>query len=250
MVNRFFRAWNSGAFQNWKTCWRSATGSQPRNTLMEFDRGTEESARYLRASRSAFWQEIFAAESAYLLAHLQPGDCILSVGCGPAHIEGGLSEKGFFVVGMDVSLDALAGGPTTLRAVVGDAEKMPFAAAAFDVALFIVSLQFMKNVGQVVAETARVLKPEGRIIAMLLNPASVFFREKQAEPESYLHRIRHVGLHELEFAIKERFTTQGEFFLGIDGSRIFPCTDSEMAALYVIRGAKAQVPQMRSTSCP
>ena len=78
-----------------------------------------------------------------------------------------------------------------------------FAAGVFAVALFIVSLQFMKNVRQAVDETARVLK----IIAMLLNPVSIFYLKKQAESDSYVHRIRHADPYELGSAIKEQFAT-------------------------------------------
>lgn len=201
--------------------------------------GAEDSQRYLRACRSKFWSQVFAAESEYLLQHLHPGDKILSVGCGPAHIEGGLGEKGFFVVGMDISHGALAVAPGALKPILACAEKMPFADAAFDVVLFIVSLQFVENEWQAVAETARVLRPGGRIVAMLLNPASAFYRRKQTETDSYVHGIRHIDLCELESAIAERFETRSEFILGIDGPRIFPSTDPETAALYVVRGIRA-----------
>jgi ubiquinone/menaquinone biosynthesis C-methylase UbiE len=201
-----------------------------------------ESSRYLRSCRSAFWRQVFAAELDYLLQCLRRGDEILSVGCGPAIIEGGLNERGFAVVGLDVSREAIACAPDALRTAVAPAEDMPFADAAFDVVLFIASLQFIEDYRQALSEAARVLKPGGRLIAMLLNPASIFFKRKQAETGSYVRKIRHTDLSEMESAIEERFETRGEFFLGIADEGIFPSSDPETAALYVIQGTKKQAP--------
>jgi ubiquinone/menaquinone biosynthesis C-methylase UbiE len=201
-----------------------------------------ESARYLQACQNPFWQQVFAAELDYLRQHLRPGDEILSVGCGPALIERGLAEYGFAVTGLDVSPQTIAGAPETLRTVVAPAEQLPFAAASFDVVLFIVSLQFVENDRQALSEARRVLRPGGRIIAMLLNPASAFFRRKQAQADSYLRRIRHTDLHQLESTMAEGFEVQGEYFLGIADQRIFLSHDPGAAALYVIRGIKALAP--------
>lgn len=191
---------------------------------------------YLQACQNPFWQQVFAAEVDYLRQHLRPGDEILSVGCGPALIERGLAEYGFAVTGLDVSPQMIAGAPDTLRTVVAPAEQLPFADAAFDVVLFIVSLQFVENYRQALSEAKRVLRPGGRMIAMLLNPASAFFKKKQIETDSYVRRIRHTDLHELETAIAEGFEVQGEFFLGIADHRVFPSREPETAALYVVQG--------------
>ena len=196
------------------------------------------SADYLRSCRSDFWREVFAAELDYLLQRLRPGDEVLSVGCGPAIIEGGLSAHGFAVLGLDVSQEAIACAPDSVRTIVAPAEKMPLADADFDVVLFIASLQFIENYRQALSETRRVLRPGGRVIAMLLNPASAFFKRKQAEPDSYVRWIRHNDLHKLEAAVAEGFEVQGEFFLGIADDRIFPSRDPETSALYVVEGIK------------
>jgi SAM-dependent methyltransferase len=198
-----------------------------------------EAAGYLRACQNPFWQQVFAAELDYLRQHLRPGDEILSVGCGPALIERGLMEHGFAVVALDVSPEAIAGAPDILRTIVAPAEKLPFADAAFDVVLFIVSLQFVENDRQALSEARRVLRPGGRMIAMLLNPASAFFKRKQAEGDSYVGRIRHTDLHELESVSAEGFEVQGEFFLGIADNRVFSSREPGTAALYVIQGIKA-----------
>ena len=197
-----------------------------------------EAARYRAACEKSFWQAVFAAELEYLLCHLRPGDAILSVGCGPATIEGALLERGFSVVGLDVSAQALEGAPDRLRTVAARAEEMPFAAASFDVVIAIVSLQFIDDYQAAIAKIAQVLRPGGRVIIMLLNPRSRFFRSKQAEPDSYVRKIRHTNLAQLERELSGHFALEGEYFLGVDGTEIFPSQDPETAALYVLRGVR------------
>lgn len=134
------------------------------------------------------------------------------------------------MVGLDVAREAIAGAPDTLRTVVAPAEKLPFADAAFDVVLFIVSLQFVENYRQALSEARRVLRPGGRMIAMLLDPTSSFFKRKHAEADCYVRRIRHTDLHELESAVAEGFEIQGGFFLSIADQRVFPSREPETAA--------------------
>lgn len=193
---------------------------------------------YLRSCNSQFWQKVFAAELAYLRQHLQLGDEILSVGCGPALIESGLNEYGFSVVGLDVSQDAIACSPDAVRTVVASAEKMPFSDSSFDVVLYIVSLQFIENYRQALLETMRVLRPEGKVIVMLLNPDSAFFQQKHAEDGSYVRNIRHTDVHVLELALEEGFEVQSEYFLGIADEQVFPSSEPKTASLYVMQGIK------------
>lgn len=197
-----------------------------------------ETDRYLHACKKPFWRQVFAAECDYLRQHLLPEDKILSVGCGPAIIESCLVEHGFSVVGLDVSQEVIACAPDTLRTLVADAEKMPFDAEKFDVVLFIVSLQFIGNYQQALQEAARVLKPSGRVIAMLLNTGSAFFKEKQEQADSYVRHIKHSSTTELEAAGAECFAIQGEYFLGISDEGIFPSHDPMTAALYILLGQK------------
>jgi ubiquinone/menaquinone biosynthesis C-methylase UbiE len=199
---------------------------------------TDETVRYLKSCRSEFWRKVFEAELGYLLKQLAPGDEVLSVGCGPAHIESGLVDHGFMVVGLDVSREALACAPDSVRAVAASAEEMPFPDASFDVVLYIASLQFIENYRKALERTAQVLKPGGRLIAMLLNPASEFFNARYATADSYVHKLRHADLQEVELAAVKWFDTQGEYFLGVDGEELVDSTDPAFAALYVIKGIK------------
>ncbi len=203
---------------------------------------TDEAVRYRAACESAFWQKVFAAELAYLLPHLRPDDRIISVGCGPAILEGALAGQGFNVVGLDVSQEALCCAPDRVRTVVGSAEAMPFADASGDLVLFIASLQFIGDYRAALREAARVLKPDGRLIALLLNPASSFFKARYGNETSYVRKLKHTDLLAIEQAAADWFDTQGEYFLGILGDELCASVDPATAALYVLRGTKRDQP--------
>ncbi|MDD3250831.1 MAG: class I SAM-dependent methyltransferase, partial [Smithellaceae bacterium] len=136
----------------------------------------EEAKRYAKTCQEDFWQKVFRAETDYLTARLEGCRDILSVGCGPAIIEGELIRKGFRLTGLDVSAEALACAPDGLRTVTGRAEDMPFPDNSFDAVIFVASLQFIADYRSAFARTSAVLRPDGKMIAMLLNPESAFFR--------------------------------------------------------------------------
>jgi ubiquinone/menaquinone biosynthesis C-methylase UbiE len=196
----------------------------------------QETQRYLASCGSPFWQRVFAAELEYLLQYLKPADDILSVGCGPATIESRLAAMGFRVTGLDVSREALSCAPDAIRTVAGSAEEMPFAEASFDVVVYIASLQFVTNYQQALARTAQVLRPDGRVIALLLNPDSCFFKERHADTGSYVRNLKHADLQAIERAMMQFFDVRGEYALGLAGDTIIDRQTADTAALYVLHG--------------
>jgi len=194
--------------------------------------------RYLQACKTDFWKEVFKAELGYILQELKGAMDVLSVGCGPAIIETGLSEHGFKVTGLDVSKEALEQAPDSIRTVVGSAENMDFADSCFDAVIYVASLQFIREYKEAIKETTRVLRPKGGILVMLLNPASEFFKEKAGDRRSYVSRIKHTNLKEIERTIAELFFVQTEYFLGIKGTQIFQNRNPKLAVLYIVKGKK------------
>jgi ubiquinone/menaquinone biosynthesis C-methylase UbiE len=202
--------------------------------------GAEEIRRYVQTCREEFWQKVFRREGAYLATHLEGLKDILSVGCGPAIIEGELLERGFQVTGLDVSAEALACAPDALRGVVGRAEQMPFDDASFDAVIFVASLQFVEDYRLALARAEAVLRPEGKMIAMLLNTESVFFKAMKLDPQSYMHHIRHTDLKAVENEASRYFELHTEYYLGIRGEDVFESESPEEAALYILRGRKTK----------
>jgi ubiquinone/menaquinone biosynthesis C-methylase UbiE len=191
---------------------------------------------YLQSCKSEFWKDVFEAELDYILHQLKGAEDVLSVGCGPAVIEAGLAEYGFNITGLDISKEALAQAPDNIRTVAGSAESMKFADSSFDAVVFVASLQFIEKYTQAVKEAARVLRPDGKLLVMLLNPQSEFFKEKIKNPDSYVNKIKHTDLKEIEGTVAKYFSVKTEYFLGIKGTEIFQSRDSNTASLYVIKG--------------
>ena len=192
----------------------------------------------MQSCRTEFWKKVFEAELHYILQELKGTKDILSVGCGPAIIESGLSEHGFNITGLDISKEALDQAPDSIRTVVGSAGNMNFTDSSFDAAIYAASLQFIEKYKETIKQTARVLRPGGKLLAMLLNPQSQFFKEKTSNPTSYISKIKHTDLKEIERTIAERFSVKTEYFLGIKGQQIFESQQPNLASLYVIKGKK------------
>jgi len=196
--------------------------------------------KYLQSCKTEFWKKVFKAELDYILNHLKGAKDILSVGCGPAIIEAGLAEHGFNVTGLDISKEALDQAPNSIRTVAGKAENMDFEDCFFDVVIYVASLQFIEKYKEAIKQTARVLRPAGRILAMLLNPESEFFKERTKNLTSYVNKIKHADLKEIERTIAEYFAVKTEYFLGIKGQDTFETRNPNLASLYVIKGTKKE----------
>ena len=192
----------------------------------------------MQSCKTEFWKKVFEAELHYILRELKGTKDVLSVGCGPAIIEAGLSEHGFNVTGLDISKEALDQARDSIRTVAGSAENMDFADSSFDAAIYIASVQFIEKYKEAIKQTARVLKTNGKFLAMLLNPESDFFKEKARNPDSYINKIKHTDLKEIERTVAEHFSVKTEFFLGIKGQEIFESQQPNLASLYVIKGKK------------
>ena len=102
------------------------------------------------------------------LAGLRPATAALDVGCGAGATVALLTDRfGLRVTGVDASdaqvRRARAARPD-LEFVCGRAEALPFAAGAFDAALCECVLSTVGERGRVLAETARVLAPNGVLL--------------------------------------------------------------------------------------
>jgi SAM-dependent methyltransferase len=192
--------------------------------------------RYRQSCRTEFWQEIFRAEVDYLLQQLEGTKDVLSIGCGPAIIERSLNEHGFHITGLDVSREALNRAPDGVRMVLAPAENMPLPKSSFDAVIYVASLQFIADYRKAIEEAARVLRPDGKVIVMLLNPQSTFFKDRFRDPGSYVSKIRHTDLKAMEDVIVGSFAVRTEYFLGVKDNEVFESANAADAALYVILG--------------
>jgi ubiquinone/menaquinone biosynthesis C-methylase UbiE len=86
-------------------------------------------------------------------------------------------------------------------------------------------------------EAARVLRRNGRMVVMMLNPESDFYKERISRDASYVARIRHSNIDEMEKAARSFFEVDAEFFLGVEDGRIFE-NRTDKAVLKILNGIK------------
>jgi demethylmenaquinone methyltransferase/2-methoxy-6-polyprenyl-1,4-benzoquinol methylase len=97
------------------------------------------------------------------LLGLAPGSRVGDLACGTGDLARLLGEQGYPVVGLDLSAGMLAQARTTSPLVLADAAQMPLASGALDGVVSGFALRNFSDLDQVLRETARVVRPYGRV---------------------------------------------------------------------------------------
>ncbi len=102
-----------------------------------------------------------------------PGHLTLDLGCGEGRLSRRLGELGHRVVGVDASPTLVSFAvrhDNAEPAVLGDAAALPFGDEAFDLVVASMCLHDIDDLPGALRETARVLKPPGRLCAAIPHP--------------------------------------------------------------------------------
>ena len=110
------------------------------------------------------------------LLNVKPGEPVVDVACGQGALCRLLHEKGAEVTGVDAAAELIAAarqrGPEAVRYHVADARELSFlppdgvAAAAC-----VLAIQNIQPIGPVFAGVARLLRPGGRFVIVMMHPA-------------------------------------------------------------------------------
>src|SRR4030043_528295 len=102
--------------------------------------------------------------------------------------------------------------------VLGNSEQMNFKDSTFDAVFAVATLEFLDDYQKAIKEIARVTKQHGKVLAMMLNPESEYFRRELKKPGDYFRRIKHTDLREIRDYISQFFViSKDDYFLGIRG---------------------------------
>jgi len=124
---------------------------------------------------------------------------VLEVGVGTGRYSVPLTERGFEMTGLDISLEMmkLARSKGLTRLVQGDLHQLPFKDGSFDASLIIHVLQLVPDPFLALCELARVTS--GKVVALLPERPSFASQER----ESFRKRYREIAA-ELGYEIRPR----------------------------------------------
>ena len=138
----------------------------------------------LKNLRTNWWNDAFA-EFLEETLRPKPGRRILDVGCGIGTADASLARlrmSQLRLVGVDLSLehvtialDAARGMNARVGYACADACRLPFGAGVFDSTFCVAVLQHIRDIGQALAEFARVTRPGGRILVVEPDNASPYW---------------------------------------------------------------------------
>lgn len=193
--------------------------------------------KFARFYESCLGKKILRAEVNYLKNELKDRKRILDIGCGIGVFEEMM--PGLNIVGLDNSEAMLeeARKRSDKKFVLGDAQDLDFTNQSFDAMFMVTTLEFVENYKKAVEEAARVLVSKGKLVVMMLNPESEYFKSHVSKENSYFRRIRHTNLKDVKNYISKFFDASEEYFLEIKNQEVFT-TNKKASALYVAKGIK------------
>ena len=107
----------------------------------------------------------------YVVARqLSPSCTVLDVACGEGYGAALVAETAGRVVGVDLSVDAIAhaksryGHQENPEFVVASCDKLPFPDASFDLAISFETIEHIETQKEFVSELLRVLRPDGVLV--------------------------------------------------------------------------------------
>jgi ubiquinone/menaquinone biosynthesis C-methylase UbiE len=128
---------------------------------------------YARWRSSRLGQITDALEQQLLFALIDPvaGKTVLDVGCGDGELGLEMVRRGAIVTALDADPAMIAAvrrraelTPTPMQLIEGQVENLPFDEETFDFVVAVTVLCFVRDAKRAIAEMARVLKPNGRLV--------------------------------------------------------------------------------------
>ncbi len=208
------------------------------NACRFFDMSKGEVEKFIDFCSTDFGEALMDREAELISEKLEGCERVLSIGCGIGSI--GERIENLEIVYLDSSKSMLSEAKKRVGGnslVLGDAENLPFLDSSFSCVYSVTALEFLENPARAIREVARILRSEGRMLAMMLNPSSQYFKSHVKREGSYFRKMRH-SPKIVEKYMERYFLTESEYFLGIEDEEIFHTEEPEKASLYVVSGIK------------
>ena len=126
---------------------------------------------------SSLGKKILEEEASYVIKHAK--NIALSIGCGTGIIEERIEEiSNVKIIGVEIDDKMINEAKKRIDVIKANAMALPFKNASFDTIIFITSLEFIEDYAKAIDEAYRVLKGRGKIIAIMLNTFSSYFKQR------------------------------------------------------------------------
>ncbi|MEW6035001.1 MAG: class I SAM-dependent methyltransferase [Candidatus Micrarchaeota archaeon] len=193
--------------------------------------------KFIRFCESDFGKRVMDLEAAYLRKELSGCEKILDIGCGIGSIEERLPALD--ITGLETGEMIEEARRRSDKAFIrGNAYTMPFPDSSFDGAFFLTTLEFLDDYQLAIVEAARILKRDGKMVIMMLNQESEYFKAHFQKPDDYFRNIKYTSYDRIEEHASRFFELKSEYFLGISGTKVSEEGDRTSAALFVLKGRK------------
>ena len=192
---------------------------------------------FVRFCESEFGSAVMDREAAYIKQRVDPDDRILDVGCGIGSLEERFTD--YDIVGIDISeaMVRTARQRTPAPFLVGDARTLPVRTDAVDAVVFVATLKFISEIDAVLTEATRVLRPDGRIVALILNTRSEYVQSNLQRDGSYFQQMIHRNSEDLAERVLNIIDGTQEYFLGTADETVVESSDPTTAAVTAVVGA-------------
>lgn len=147
---------------------------------------------------------------------------VLDIGAGTGRLAVRLANLGAEVTALDISevmVDKLKAKSYKLKAILGEAENLPFDDNSFDIVIATFLIVHLKDLEKFFDEVYRVLKPDGLFLVTNINQRKapeIKVGKDLIEVESYYHKPELVveELESLAFSVKEnKFIKEGDTWI-------------------------------------
>lgn len=191
---------------------------------------------FVRFCESDFGASVMDREAAYLERFFESNDRILDIGAGIGSIEERFPN--YDIIGIDISRGMIRTARERVEStfLVGDGRALPINTEAIDTVCFVATLEFIPEIETVLDEALRVLRTNGTLIALVLNPQSDYVQSNLTRDGSYFQRMVHRDTAELTSIIQQRIDGHREFFLGIENQSVFETEEPDKAAVLAFAG--------------
>jgi len=163
-------------------------------------------------------KEILEKEAEYVAENIE--GTAASIGCGTGIIEERIMEIGRMkIIGIDVDDEMLYFARKRIDVIKADSSLIPLKDSSVDGVIFITSLEFMDDYRKSIEEAERILKRNGRIVAIILNTSSSYFKSMYQKKGYLWKNIKHINVGKIEEYLMEKFDIKKKPLFGIEDGK-------------------------------